>query len=103
MSARPHVAPCAACNQALPGSKLSRVVIDGTAVLLCRAHAATVAAHMPRTYEDLRALFLEPASAEHPSRRSVLERRRDDDRRVFPPRPEGRRMGGGRRATDTAA
>jgi hypothetical protein len=33
-------------------------------------------------------------------RRSPIERREADDRRVFPPRPEGRRLGGGRRAGD---
>lgn len=100
---RTHLAPCAVCNVTVPSSKLSRVVVDGKVVLLCREHAVVVASHMPRTFEDLRVLFLEPASPSHAGRRSVLERRRADDRRVFPPRPEGRRMGRGRRATDKAA
>ena len=33
-------------------------------------------------------------------RRSPLNRRVPEDRRVFPPRVEGRRMGFGRRSTD---
>lgn len=76
-------------------------MIDGRTLLLCRDHAAVVAASMPRTFEELRGLFPEPAvDGVHPGRRSMVERRVADDRRVFPPRPEGRRMGGGRRATD---
>lgn len=81
---------------------LSRVVVEAKTVLLCREHATVVAKNMPRTYAQLRALFVEPTSSEHPARRSVLERRAADDRRVFPPRPEGRRLGGGRRALDAS-
>jgi hypothetical protein len=33
-------------------------------------------------------------------RRSPIPRRTEDDRRAFPPRPEGRRRGYGRRASD---
>jgi hypothetical protein len=59
---------------------------------------------MPRTYDELRALFREQPDAESPwGRRSLLERRDADDRRAFPPRPEGRRMTGGRRSSDKAA
>lgn len=79
-------------------------MIDGRTLLLCRDHAAVAAANMPRTFEELRALFPEPpVDGEHVGRRSMIERRIADDRRVFPPRPEGRRMGGGRRSTDQAA
>ncbi|MBK6514164.1 MAG: hypothetical protein IPM79_18690 [Polyangiaceae bacterium] len=102
MQRRTNRAPCAVCNQELPSSKLSRVVVEGTTVLLCRGHATVVAQHMPRTFEELRSLFLEQTES-GPARRSLLGRRAFDDRRVFPPRPEGRRMGGGRRSSDVAA
>jgi hypothetical protein len=92
---------CAACNDPVLGSKLCRVVIGGQAVTLCRTHAARVAAEMPQTFDELRALFPEVPGDESPlARRSVIARRRDDDRRMFPPRPEGRRLGTGRRASD---
>jgi hypothetical protein len=111
MAKRLTEAPCVACNVILPSSKLSRVVIDGRTVLFCREHASKIATRMPRTYEDLRRLFLEEpreaaqegAQGDQSARRSKLERRGADDRRAFPPRPEGRRMEGGRRADDKAA
>ncbi|XXT18007.1 hypothetical protein WME94_48040 [Sorangium sp. So ce429] len=86
---------------------MARVVIQGRSLSLCRPHAATVAAAMPETFEEMRALFVGlqrvglPAQGD-PSieRRSPIARRNPEDRRVFPPRPEGRRLGGGRRATD---
>ena len=59
--------------------------------------AATVVAAMPETFEDLRALF---TGATLDERRAPLERRDPLDRRVFPPRPEGRRVGQGRRASE---
>jgi hypothetical protein len=74
------------------------VVIEGRALRLCRAHAARVAAAAPETFEALRALF----RGADGDRRSPIPRRGFEDRRVFPPRPEGRRMSGGRRATDPA-
>jgi hypothetical protein len=82
---------------------MSRVVIEGRTLELCRTHAATVVAAMPETFDDLRALFVgvgswpDRAAAE---RRSPLDRRDPEDRRVFPPRPEGRRRAAGRRAGD---
>jgi hypothetical protein len=86
---------------------MARVVIQGRALSLCRAHAATVAVAMPRTFEDMRALFVgltrhgqEGGGQVAIERRSPIPRRNAEDRRVFPPRLEGRRMGGGRRATD---
>lgn len=102
MQRRTHRAPCAVCCQELTSAKLSRVVIEGKTVLLCREHATVVARNMPRTFDELRSLFPE-TRGEGPARRSLLERRASDDRRVFPPRPEGRRMGGGRRSSDVAA
>lgn len=107
---------------ALRAGGLSRVIIEGRALLLCRTHAATVVATMPETFEDLRALFVgaapdlgparprdraleglvgaEPRPPSEIERRSPVPRRGQEDRRAFPPRPEGRRRAGGRRATD---
>jgi hypothetical protein len=86
---------------------MSMVVIEGRSLELCRAHAATVVASMPETFDDLRALFvgvgIELGARRAPSaseRRSPLERRDPLDRRVFPPRPEGRRRADGRRTGD---
>jgi hypothetical protein len=97
---------CAVCGcDERPGAGLSRVIIQMRALLLCRAHAATVVAAMPATFDEMRALFVGAAPAadapyKGPERRSPLSRRAPDDRRIFPPRPEGRRRSGGRRATD---
>ncbi|WP_437295435.1 hypothetical protein [Sorangium sp. So ce426] len=95
-------------------TRMARVVIQGRSLSLCRTHAATVAVAMPETFEEMRALFVglqrgaqpaqrgaQPAQRD-PSveRRSPIPRRNPEDRRVFPPRPEGRRIGAGRRAND---
>ncbi|WP_437545803.1 hypothetical protein WME97_40525 [Sorangium sp. So ce367] len=88
-------------------TRMARVVIQGRSLSLCRTHAATVAVAMPETFEEMRALFVglqrgaQPAPRD-PSveRRSPIPRRNPEDRRVFPPRPEGRRLGAGRRASD---
>ncbi len=102
MARRQSQAPCAVCKTVFESARLSRVVIENKTVLLCRAHAGDVVRAMPKTFDELRRLFLEPIRGEEPARRSVLERRRQDDRRIFPPRPEGRRVGG-RRKDDVAA
>jgi len=84
---------------------MSKVVVEGRALQLCRSHAATVVEAMPETFDDLRELFAGAgADLDAPlpfrERRSPIERRMAEDRRVFPPRPEGRRLGAGRRAGD---
>ncbi|WP_437481704.1 hypothetical protein WME75_38925 [Sorangium sp. So ce1014] len=86
---------------------MARVVIQGRSLSLCRTHAATVAAAMPETFEEMRELFvgLQRGAQASPrdasiERRSPIPRRNPDDRRVFPPRPEGRRLGIGRRTND---
>ncbi|KYF73630.1 hypothetical protein BE15_18550 [Sorangium cellulosum] len=88
-------------------TRMARVVIQGRSLSLCRSHAATVAAAMPETFEEMRELFVglqrggPPAQGDTSvERRSPIPRRNPEDRRVFPPRPEGRRLGVGRRATD---
>ena len=98
---------CAVCGgRAMLGTRMSRVVVEGRALELCRTHASTVVAAMPETFEDLRALFvgagvdLNARPFPEPDRRSPIHRRETEDRRVFPPRPEGRRRSGGRRAGD---
>ena len=86
--------------------KVDPVVDEGRSLELCRTHTATVVAAMPETFDDLRALFvgitpLDAAGPRHvPERRSPIERRAEENRRMFPPRPEGRRRGEGRRASD---
>jgi hypothetical protein len=102
MARRQSEGPCATCGRTFPSAKLSRVIIEAHTILLCKEHATIVARAMPKTFEHLRRLFLEPETGATPARRSLIERRGVDDRRVFPPRPEGRRMGG-RRKEDAAA
>jgi hypothetical protein len=90
---------------------MSKVVIEGRALELCRAHAGVVVAAMPETFDDLRRLFVgagvdlaaDAPAPEQVERRAPLDRRAPEDRRVFPPRAEGRRRNGGRRAGDPVA
>lgn len=89
---------CAVCGGGdTNGTGMSRVVIQGRSLALCRTHASTVVMAMPKTFEDLRALF---AGVTLDEPRSSSDRRAPLDRRMFPPRPEGRRLGIGRRAAD---
>lgn len=92
---------CAVCGLGGPSEGgLSRLFIEGHALVLCRAHASVVARAMPRTFEDTRRLFAGMGGDCPGERRSPIPRREAEDRRVFPPRPEGRRMSQGRRASD---
>jgi hypothetical protein len=89
---------CAVCGSCETNrTRMSRVVIQGRSLELCQAHAAMVVAAMPKTFEDLLALFADVIPS---APRSTKERRAALDRREFPPRPEGRRMGFGRRSAD---
>lgn len=102
-------AQCAVCGPERPAAtRISRLVMEGRPVALCRDHAAVVAAARPATFEDLRTLFIGATidveamirNGLMVERRSPVARRASEDRRAFPPRPEGRRRGFGRRATD---
>jgi hypothetical protein len=72
-----------------------RVLVGHRLVTLCTTHARAVPALPQRGVEELRRVF-----HERKGQRSLIDRRQELDRRVFPARPEGRRHGGGRRATD---
>lgn len=100
---------CAVCGAHEPdGVAMSRVVLEGRVFGVCRAHAATVVAARPATLEELRTLFKGAAVDVDAmlrletvlERRSPIARRDPDDRRAFPPRPEGRRVSSGRRWID---
>jgi hypothetical protein len=81
-----------------PTPRLRRVAVEGRIVALCDAHAAAVTDANAESLEVLRALFREDAG-----QRSLVDRRSPLDRRLFPPRPEGRRATSGRRREDTSA
>ncbi len=102
---------CAVCGAGEPeGVAMSRVVIEGRALCMCRDHAITVVAARPETFDDLRSLFMGAAADVAAlmrldsvvDRRSPIPRRAPEDRRAFPPRPEGRRATSGRRSSDPA-
>lgn len=105
-TAESQASRCAVCDAR--ASQMSKVFIEGRTLVLCAAHAATVVAARPETFEDMRALFVGAAADVDTlmkrdgaaERRSPVDRRVDDDRRTFPPRPEGRRRAGGRRTSD---
>jgi len=72
------------------------VLLDRRILSLCDEHASAVERTGAETLDELRALFQEPDGA-----RSRVDRRAPVDRRMFPPRPEGRRRApSGRRSTD---
>ncbi len=75
------------------GTRLFRRILIETRIFrLCDEHAAEVHLQQLDTIADVLTHFREPGG-----KRSVLERRAPLDRRVFPPRPEGRRRGDDRR------
>jgi hypothetical protein len=67
-------------------------------IFLCRAHAESARTAGATSLDALRALFVEADG-----RRALLARRAPRERRMFPPRPEGRRVARGRRSTDASA
>lgn len=74
---------------------VSGVDLGTRIVVLCNAHAREARLAHVASPEALRALFVESDG-----RRALLSRRARDERRAFPPRPEGRRRTLGRRQTD---
>jgi hypothetical protein len=76
-------------------TKLRRMLIEDRVLALCEAHAAKVREQAPRSLAELRRLFVERRGG-----RSLIGRRAQSDRRMFPARPEGRRASVGRRVGD---
>ena len=72
-----------------------RVLIEHRVLTVCDHHAARIELARVTNLDQLRRLF-----TEQEGRRSLISRRTPLDRRMFPPRPEGRRMGRGRRVSD---
>jgi hypothetical protein len=83
---------CEICGKT--GGALSNVDGGTRRIVLCEAHAAGAGPGGVFSVEALRALFVEAGG-----RRTLLPRRADE-RRLFPPRPEGRRLSRGRRKAD---
>jgi hypothetical protein len=75
-----------------PAARLRRICVGTRIVALCPAHADAARQAGAADLPELRSLFAEPAG-----NRSQLDRRSPLDRRIFPPRPEGRRRGTERR------
>ncbi len=74
-----------------------RVFAGERQVTLCPAHALVLEGLPLADTSELRRMFRESGG-----RRSLVGRREALDRRAFPPRPEGRRRGGGRRSSDAS-
>lgn len=85
---------CSTLGQAQKGAG-KRVLVGERLVTLCATHARVVPTLPPAGIDELRRVFRERGG-----NRSLLDRRQELDRRVFPARPEGRRHAGGRRAGD---
>jgi hypothetical protein len=91
------MATCEVCStlgwaQKGPGK---RVLLGHRLVTLCASHARVVPALPEPGIDALRRVF-----HERKGQRSLIDRRQELDRRVFPARPEGRRRGRDRRATE---
>ena len=91
------MATCEVCStlgwpQKGPGK---RVLVGERLVTLCASHARVLPSLPQASVDELRRAF-----KERRGKRSLINRRQELDRRVFPARPEGRRRDQGRRATD---
>jgi hypothetical protein len=93
MTSATKAVPCDVCHEA--GRHRTRLVFGERVIHLCPVHARVALRAEPLTLEALRELFRVEGE-----KRSPLPRRAIQDRRMFPPRPEGRRASDGRRATD---
>jgi hypothetical protein len=90
------MATCEVCStlgwsQKGPGK---RVLVGHRLVTLCASHARAVPTLPEPGMEELRQSF-----RERKGQRSLIDRRQELDRRVFPARPEGRRRGRERRVS----
>lgn len=93
MTSATKAVPCDVCHET--GRQRTRLVFGERVVHLCPLHARVALRAEPTTLDELRALFRVEGE-----QRSPLPRRAVQDRRMFPPRPEGRRVSDGRRASD---
>jgi hypothetical protein len=84
---------CCVCPSA---DDLTGVVVAGQNLLLCGNHRRKLGDRQPESFDDLAAFF---GTLGADRRRTVGDRRREE-RRMFPPRPELRRYGMGRRKGD---
>lgn len=75
-----------------------RVLVGERLIALCAAHARVLASLPVASVAELQRVFRESGG-----RRSLVERRQELDRRLFPARPEGRRRNDGRRSSDRVA
>jgi len=74
--------------------RLQRILMHERIIAVCDEHASLASG--AKTIEELRGLFIEGKGG-----RSLVDRRSPLDRRLFPPRPEGRRARPmGRRKSD---
>ena len=85
---------CELCGEATAAPSLD---LGTRLIALCAAHARQAEQAGVSTLDALRSLFVESEG-----QRSLLGRRASNERRLFPPRPEGRRQHDGRRETDGA-
>jgi hypothetical protein len=86
---------CAICGGRDGG--IVRLELADRIIPVCRADALRARQAGADSAEALRELFTEADG-----RRALLPRRAPDERRMFPPRPEGRRYAAGRRGSDAA-
>ncbi len=90
---------CPICGESDP-AQVRKVVVNNRDVFLCQLHATVVSRAKPASIEELKGLIRREREMNGKDRRAPIDRRgTQPDRRVFA-RPEGRRMGWGRRASD---
>jgi hypothetical protein len=94
----PRVKRTRSCEICGAAASAASSLTDGMRrIQLCGAHAQSARTAGAASIEAVRALFVESDG-----RRALLARRATE-RRLFPPRPEGRRLARGRRKTDVAS
>ena len=90
--------PCEICSKSKSGVAVISdcyVLVQNRVIALCTRHAGAVKKAKITTLAELREQFPETTGV-----RSLVPRRANANRRVFPPRPEGRRRDDGRRWDD---